>query len=61
MSKAAVTFLTLLVMCIAIAQLLPAQFALPMMLCEGGAGIFAVLFVIALLIGRRIKFDPVLR
>jgi len=30
-------------------------------LVTGGSAVFAVLFAITLLLGRRIKFDPVLR
>ncbi len=29
--------------------------------CEAGIGVFGTLFLIALMIGRKIKFDPVLR
>ncbi|MGK8477087.1 PA3371 family protein [Stutzerimonas stutzeri] len=29
--------------------------------CKAGIGVFGTLFLIALMIGRKIKFDPVLR
>ncbi len=61
MSKAALSFLILAVMAIAIDQLLPLSMGPLNTIAETCAGIFASLFVVALFVGRRIKFDPVLR
>ncbi|WP_296262603.1 MULTISPECIES: PA3371 family protein [unclassified Pseudomonas] len=61
MSKAALSFLILAVMAIAIDQLLPVSMDTMGTVAKTGAGVFASLFVAALFVGRRIKFDPVLR
>jgi hypothetical protein len=61
MSKAALTFLILSIMSVATVQLLPASMDILSAVAKAGAGIFASLFVAALIVGRRIKFDPVLR
>jgi hypothetical protein len=61
MSKAALSFFILAVMALAVDQLLPASLASLGMVAKSAAGVFAVLFVVALVVGRRIKFDPVLR
>ncbi|SQF99695.1 Uncharacterised protein [Paucimonas lemoignei] len=65
MSKSALSFIILAIMAVAVDLLLPAS-------AQGGssilssamkisAGLFSVLFVVALILGRRFKFDPVLR
>ncbi|TDV54721.1 hypothetical protein EC919_104464 [Pseudomonas graminis] len=61
MSKAAISFLILAVMALAADQLLAPSMETPSTLVKAAAGIFASLFVAALFVGRRIKFDPVLR
>jgi uncharacterized membrane protein YtjA (UPF0391 family) len=61
MSKAALTFLILSIMAIATDQLLPPSMDTMGTIAKTAAGIFASLFVVALIVGRRIKFDPVLR
>ncbi|MFJ3484290.1 PA3371 family protein [Pseudomonas sp. NPDC090202] len=61
MSKAALSFLILAVMAMAAARLLPPTMAATGTCFEIAAGVFASLFVVALVVGRRIKFDPVLR
>lgn len=61
MSKSALSFLILTVMSIAVDLLLPAQAVEGNLLAEIAVGVFASLFVGALVVGRRIKFDPVLR
>lgn len=61
MSKAAISFLILALMAIAADQLMDPSMETLSTLAKAAAGIFASLFVAALLVGRRIKFDPVLR
>lgn len=61
MSKSALSFLILTVMSIAVDLLLPAQAVEGNLLAKIAVGVFASLFVGALIVGRRIKFDPVLR
>ncbi|WP_455914939.1 PA3371 family protein [Pseudomonas syringae] len=61
MSKAAISFLILAVMALATDQLLAPSMETTSTLAKAAAGIFASLFVAALFVGRRIKFDPVLR
>lgn len=61
MSKAAISFLILAVMALATDQLLAPSMETISTLAKAAAGIFASLFVAALFVGRRIKFDPVLR
>lgn len=61
MSKAALSFLILAIMAVAVDQLLPASTEMLSTAAKAAAGVFAVLFVAALFVGRRIKFDPVLR
>jgi len=48
-------------MSIAADQLLPSSMDVMSTVVKSAAGIFASLFVAALFVGRRIKFDPVLR
>ncbi|MBA1230669.1 hypothetical protein G7013_13565 [Pseudomonas viridiflava] len=61
MSKSALSFMTLALMAVAFDLLLPAQAQTMSTAAKIGAGIFASLFVVALVVGRRFKFDPVLR
>ena len=61
MSKAAVTFLILAIMTAAADQLLPSSLNALGIIAKGAAGIFTILFIAALFVGRRFKFDPVLR
>jgi hypothetical protein len=61
MSKAAISFLILALMAVATDQLLLPSMESLSTLAKAAAGIFASLFVAALFVGRRIKFDPVLR
>lgn len=61
MSKAALSFLILAIMALAVDQLLPASMDTLGTIAKAVAGTFASLFVAALFVGRRIKFDPVLR
>jgi dipeptide/tripeptide permease len=61
MSKAALSFLILAIMAIAADQLLPMPVGTLSVVAKSAAAIFASLFMAALFVGRRIKFDPVLR
>ncbi|TDV63337.1 PA3371 family protein [Pseudomonas sp. LP_7_YM] len=61
MSKAALSFLILAIMAITADQLLPEPLETVGTVAKIAAGVFASLFVAALFVGRRIKFDPVLR
>lgn len=61
MSKAALSFLILAIMAVAADQLLPVSMDALGTVAKAAAGLFASLFVVALFVGRRIKFDPVLR
>ncbi|GAB7532844.1 hypothetical protein PS3A_52600 [Pseudomonas sp. 3A(2025)] len=61
MSKSALSFLILTLMAIAVDLLLPEQALSLNILTKVTAGVFASLFFGALIIGRRFKFDPVLR
>ena len=61
MSKAAFSFLILALMALAADQLLAPSMEMMGTLTKAAAGIFASLFVAALFVGRRIKFDPILR
>lgn len=61
MSKAALSFLILAIMAIAVDQLLPERAEAVGTIAKIAAGVFASLFVAALFVGRRIKFDPILR
>jgi hypothetical protein len=61
MSKAALSFLILTIMAIAIDQLLPPSMDTVSIVTKTASGVFASLFLAALFVGRRIKFDPVLR
>ncbi|MFK3795331.1 MULTISPECIES: PA3371 family protein [unclassified Pseudomonas] len=61
MSKAALSFLILTLMALAADQLLTPSMEPFGMIAKTSAGVFASLFLLALVAGRRIKFDPVLR
>ncbi|MEG5266342.1 PA3371 family protein [Pseudomonas sp. JDS28PS106] len=61
MSKTALSFLILALMAVAADLLLPEAAQTFSSILKIAAGVFASLFVAALLIGRRFKFDPVLR
>ncbi|KPX53337.1 hypothetical protein LCH33_003682 [Pseudomonas amygdali] len=61
MSKSALSFLVLAIMAVIVDLMLPVQAHTLSIAANIAAGVFASLFVIALFLGRRIKFDPVLR
>lgn len=61
MSKSALSFITLALLAIAIDYLLPVHAEGLSSAAKITAGIFSALFVAALVLGRRFKFDPVLR
>ena len=61
MSKAALSFLILAIMAVATDQLLPPSMDALGVVTKVATGVFAVLFIAAMFVGRRIKFDPVLR
>jgi membrane protein implicated in regulation of membrane protease activity len=61
MSKSALSFIILAIMAVAVDLLLPATAQSLSSVMKIAAGLFSVLFVVALILGRRFKFDPVLR
>ncbi|EGH97522.1 MULTISPECIES: PA3371 family protein [Pseudomonas syringae group] len=61
MSKSALSFLVLAIMAVIVDLLLPAHAQALSIASNIAAGVFASLFVVALFLGRRFKFDPVLR
>jgi Gpi18-like mannosyltransferase len=61
MSKTALSFLILAIMAIAVNQLLPSSMDALSTVAKSTAALFGCLFVIGLVLGRKIKFDPVLR
>ncbi|MBD8494817.1 hypothetical protein IFR09_14880 [Pseudomonas syringae] len=61
MSKSALSFLILTLMALAMDLLLPEQAAVLNTAAKVTAGVCASLFFGALIVGRRFKFDPVLR
>ena len=61
MSKAALSFFILAIMAIAVDQLLASSMETLSLVAKSTAGIFSTLFMVALVVGRKIKFDPVLR
>ena len=61
MSKSALSFMILALMAVAVDLLLPLQAQALSTAAKIGAGVFASLFIDALVVGRRFKFDPVLR
>ena len=61
MSKTALSFIILAIMAVTIDLLLPSSAQAVSSVTKIAAGLFSVLFVAALIVGRRFKFDPVLR
>ncbi|MBN6714298.1 PA3371 family protein [Pseudomonas capsici] len=61
MSKSALSFMILALMAVAVDLLLPEQAHALNFASKIAAGLFASLFVAAMIIGRRFKFDPILR
>jgi uncharacterized membrane protein YtjA (UPF0391 family) len=61
MSKSALSFLVLALMAIVIDMLLPLDANAMSSLLKITSGLFIVLFIVALIVGRKIKFDPLLR
>ncbi|MDY7563923.1 hypothetical protein QN400_02225 [Pseudomonas sp. RTC3] len=61
MSKSALSFLVLALMAIVIDMLLPLDANAMSSLLKIASGLFIVLFIVALVVGRKIKFDPLLR
>ena len=61
MSKSALSFIILAIMAVVVDLLLPATAQSLSSVMKIAAGLFSVLFVVALILGRRFKFDPVLR
>jgi hypothetical protein len=61
MSKTALTFLILAVMALALGHLAAPTMDAMSTVATIAACVFGSLFVAALFVGRRIKFDPVLR
>lgn len=61
MSKSALSFIILAIMSVAVDLLLPATAQGVSSVMKIAAGLFSVLFIVALILGRRFKFDPVLR
>lgn len=61
MSKSALSFLILALMAMAIDLSLPLNENTASSVLKIAAGLFVALFVVALVVGRKFKFDPVLR
>jgi hypothetical protein len=61
MSKSAVLFLLLAITCFTSAWLVPTPGNSLFGLLVAGGGLWTVLLLAALFVGRRIKFDPLLR
>lgn len=61
MSKSALCFLTLTLICSTVIFTDAAGLPLLETAAKTGIGIFGLLFIASLFVGRRIKFDPVLR
>ncbi|ALU61566.1 hypothetical protein ACA40_17490 [Pseudomonas syringae pv. lapsa] len=61
MSKSALSFLVLAIIAVVVDLLLPVNAQAMSIAANIAAGVFASLFVVALFVGRRFKFDPVLR
>ncbi|BAP40853.1 hypothetical protein NJC40_16375 [Pseudomonas sp. 21LCFQ02] len=61
MSKSALSFLILTLMSVAVDLLLPEQALALNLAARIAGGVFVSLFLGALVVGRRFKFDPVLR
>ncbi|MEB0043553.1 MULTISPECIES: PA3371 family protein [unclassified Pseudomonas] len=61
MSKSALSFLILTVMALAFDISLPYDENVASLVLTIATGTFFILFIAALVVGRRIKFDPLLR
>ncbi|RMO80383.1 PA3371 family protein [Pseudomonas syringae group genomosp. 3] len=61
MSKSALSFLVLAIMAVIVDLLLPVHAQAFSVASNIAAVVFASLFIVALFLGRRFKFDPVLR
>ena len=61
MSRSALSFLLLTVACCAVVAIEATGSQFWLLTAKAGIGIFGLLFVGSLFVGRRIKFDPVLR
>ncbi len=61
MSRSALSFIILAIMAVAVDLLLPVTAPGVSTVMKIAAGLFSALFVGALILGRRFKFDPVLR
>ncbi len=61
MSKAAMVLLVLAFVCCAVVLYAPLSNAMVIGVFKLATGLLAGMFVLALVFGRRIKFDPVLR
>ncbi|WP_054992262.1 PA3371 family protein [Pseudomonas syringae pv. coryli] len=61
MSTSALSFLVLAILVVVADLLLPVNAQAMSIAANIAAGVFASLFVVALFVGRRFKFDPVLR
>lgn len=61
MSKTALSFIILAIMAVTVDLLLPSSAQGLSSATKIAAGLFSVLFIVALVVGRRFKFDPVLR
>jgi hypothetical protein len=61
MSKSALSFIVLALLALAFDYWLPTEAIGLSAAAKITAGIFGVMFIVALVLGRRFKFDPVLR
>lgn len=61
MSRTALCLLILTCLCLAVLWLGPELGAVPSLLLKCASGLFGLATLVALLAGRRIKFDPQLR
>lgn len=61
MSKSAIVLLLTSLACFAAAMLAPPQATAVSNTLGAAGGVFSVLFLAAMVVGRRIKFDPLLR
>lgn len=61
MSRIALSCLLLTAACAYGAFLGPETLPVPKAACKAGLAVFGTLFLLALMMGRKIKFDPVLR
>lgn len=61
MSRSAVFLLIMTLLSLSALLLNPGLEASVALILKGASGLFGLAFLVALLVGRRIKFDPVLR